>query len=376
MCHFYANPLSLFVNEDDELTSEMIQAEHLEAFRQLASFRQNVEAAAEDGDLDYARSSIQDDEFLRGQILDIPGRRRLWTLQTLRALALLGATGVVRDTFPQLYLQAAHDGVSLGPDGFDAIPSIRRLQPDDLVALLERVLDTMVRGDAELGLAGWGDGTPKAQEQTAALGAEVRRVRELMEEAREKGSTLRSSWGGGQGLRVLRTTVVAQKVQLSRETAALSDEDKEFAAAVDRAVGVLSGLVVSEPATAVPLHEAWFYDSRTPHRDVFVPRPRGVVERALLRPYDYLACGCCEAADGGIAATLPVTSLLYHLYTEAGSIINVADLWAAFLAMAGGGHDERTALMLFYKGLAELKALGFVKPSRKKVDHVAKLKWL
>jgi origin recognition complex subunit 3 len=38
--------------------------------------------------------------------------------------------------------------------------------------------------------------------------------------------------------------------------------------------------------------------------------------------------------------------------------------------------DRKEALVRFYQGLAELKMLGFVKPSKRKTDHVARVKWL
>ena len=77
---------------------------------------------------------------------------------------------------------------------------------------------------------------------------------------------------------------------------------------------------------------------------------------------------------------MPTTAILYHLYMETGSLVNVADLWSAYYALVGDesemGLDERTALLHFYRGLSELKLMGFVKQSKKKADHVAKLKWM
>jgi origin recognition complex subunit 3 len=112
-------------------------------------------------------------------------------------------------------------------------------------------------------------------------------------------------------------------------------------------------------------------------RDVLVPRPRTVFERSFTRPHDYLACSCCKANEGGMPATWPTTPILYRMYLETGNLINVADLWSAFGATVSDEcEDERHALFMFYKGLAELRSLGFVKPTKKKADHIAKLKWL
>ena len=87
--------------------------------------------------------------------------------------------------------------------------------------------------------------------------------------------------------------------------------------------------------------------------------------------------------------------------------MNVRDLWEAFKAivvnrqeredgeqedgaeeqgMQGNGAeedvadrtgvvDERMALALFYRGLAELRMMGFVKPTKRKADCLAKTAW-
>ena len=82
--------------------------------------------------------------------------------------------------------------------------------------------------------------------------------------------------------------------------------------------------------------------------------------------------------------TMPVASILYKLYLESGPLINTFDLWSAFYSIVGdgeggdvgeGGVDRATAQALFYRGLAELRALGFVRASKKKTDHLAKLAW-
>ncbi|KZL86627.1 origin recognition complex subunit [Colletotrichum incanum] len=377
MCHFYANPLSLFSMEDDEMNSELVQDEHLEALRSLPSFRYEVESAVESKDLGLARSLLEDDDLLREKIFDIPEKKREWVTRLLRSLKLVQATGVVQEDFPPMYMKAVTEGITLSPDGWDIVESIKRMQPDEFVSMLQRILEAIASGDGQLCLAGW---ESEAGDMPFLVQTLLDNSKELLSKAQEDGTTLRSAYSGHS--RVLRTTVVAQKVQLSHDSAALSGDDKAFTGIVDRVAELLQDVIHCEPAANVFLHETWLYDSKTPYRDVFVPRPQDVFERSLKRPQDYLACACCST-DEGISTTLPVTSLLYHLYLETGNLINVADLWSAFYAMVSGGDaeseenaDERAALMLFYRGLAELKALGFVKTSRKKTDHIAKLKWL
>jgi len=57
-------------------------------------------------------------------------------------------------------------------------------------------------------------------------------------------------------------------------------------------------------------------------------------------------------------------------------LINVSDLWSAFHAIVGDQYDgEHAAMALFLRSLAELKYMAYVKQSRKKTDHLAKLGW-
>ena len=177
----------------------------------------------------------------------------------------------------------------------------------------------------------------------------------------------------------LRTTIVAQKVSLSKNASTPSAQDTAYTKIVDRAYDELYEYfqrTLVDPRDLF-LHEVLIYDSMSPHRDVFSPRPRFAIERALSSPHDYLGCECCPTAGGGLSAT----AILYQLYLESGSAINNADLWSAFCTIicVEGVSDEaveqQRALALFERGLAELQYLGMIKLNRKKVDHLTKLSW-
>ena len=154
------------------------------------------------------------------------------------------------------------------------------------------------------------------------------------------------------------------------------------------------------------MSEVFIYSSpagvKPPLSTAFTPRPRFSIERALSSPSDYLACECCQGIrEDEVRATQPATAILWRLWCEAGVLVNVRDLWEAFWGVLkpkdheedredtaekddgveangdgeGGVVDERMALALFYRSLAELKLLGFVKGSKRKIDCVAKTAW-
>lgn len=268
------------------------------------------------------------------------------------------------------------DGIVIS-DQSTVVEIVRRKDADGLMSLIRRVISILEDGDAELGL-GPAVSRPELAQARDVLAEVLSQLEALSAKAKDQKVTLRSKYSGHS--KVMRTTVIAQRVQLSRDSAALTEEDMQFTALLDRVTELLTLHVHAAPASSGLLSESWLYDSRQPSRDVFVPRPRTTLERSLAQPHDYLSCSCCKPTDEGIQATLPATALLYRLYVETGNLINVADLWSAFVALTGDKDgeevDERKTLVMFYRGLAELRALGFVKASKKKTDHIAKLKWL
>jgi origin recognition complex subunit 3 len=328
------------------------------------------------GNLKHARSLVTDDEYLLDELHRVPTRRDRWATKLLRCLQILIAVGMDDEDYSKTYMKVLSEGIDLSVENSPVLDFVKRMTPDELISLMYRISDGIKNGDQGVGLEPW---VADAGELLRSVGELLAEARSLKQEAQRTGASLRSAYSLQS--KVFRTTVVAQKVQLSHDSATLTEEDKAFTEVVDKLAERLSEFVQCGGATAVFCHETWMYDSKTPYRDVFIPRPRVVFERSLTRPHDYLCCSCCTQTGDGMSSTLPSTALVYHLYLETGSLINVADLWNAFYTTVGedhneGGYDERTALVVFYRALADLKALGFVKASRKKEDHVAKLKWL
>ena len=380
MCHFYANPLSILTTGSEEELG-LLHPHHIESLRNLPSFRNHVEGLVETGEpdsLERAKGLLHDDELLRAEAGAIAARQAQWRQQLSRALTIVEAGMTQTGLYSDAFVDALARGIHIEDDSH-LISSIQRKTADELSSFLLK-LDGIIR-DGEDNYSDEGEVANLSQGIYDELVI-------LQKEAGQVGHTLRSKYSGQS--KIIRTTVIAQKVQLSQDKAALRDEDQRFTAIVDKTTELVKSHIHIPPISHVLFSETWVYDSKSPLREVFVPRPRLVFERSLSQPHDYLACSCCSSKrgdneedgtagrDGGVQATMPATSILYHLYKETGSLINVADLWSAFynLVEEQVGKDERKALVLFYKGLAELRSLGYVKGSRKKTDHVAKVKWL
>lgn len=150
----------------------------------------------------------------------------------------------------------------------------------------------------------------------------------------------------------VRTTVVAQKVLLSKHKAALSEQDKAYSDIVDKfhyQLELYFRFTLIDPRT-FPMYEILVYDLKFPHTEVFQPKPRLAVERALATPHAYLGCDCCGVAHEGenmLATTQPATAILYQMYLESGAFINVNDLWSAFHAIVGKDDEEDEAQTMY-----------------------------
>ncbi|EHK45254.1 uncharacterized protein TrAtP1_003503 [Trichoderma atroviride] len=401
MCHFYANALSVLLAPEIEGGEEILQAEHIEALRHLPSFRNEVERAvglATVDSLQHARSLLEDDEYLLLQARASNDCRQGWMDGHLRSLLVREAAGAIQPPLSRAYVDSLSTTYPDSGNG-SLTEYIRRMGISALIGLLRRAISIFQEGEPSLRLQ------PASREEDVALlgflEETLSRLKQLEADAESAGITLLTKYSSQS--KVMRTTVIAQRVQLSRDSAALRDEDRQLTDIVDAVTERLTAHIRASRPDKVLFSETWLYDSRSPLRDIMVPRPRVTFKRSLARPYDYLACSCCrggDAEDGTMQATLPATSILYHLYLEAGSLINVADLWSAFYALVGGDkegegeeeeegeenddeqrqqqkqQDERKALVMFYRGLAELRAMGFVKSSKKKTDHIAKVRWL
>jgi origin recognition complex subunit 3 len=374
MCHFYGNPLSWLCDESiGDSLAKLIKPYHLEAIRTLSSFQRKVEGLVELRQLARARALLEDDEVLLEEIeksLEISGTS---VTRLLRAMSLLSSSSPDPVDKIELYMTTFQGGLAESDFVKGVLGNIKRMTPDDLATFIKGIAYCIVTGTPEMDLAGWADEEDEFLEHIREI---YSKVSALAEDSVKTGKPIRCSYAiQSKGVR---TTVIAQRVQLSYEKSTLTEQDKEFTALVDRLTSSLVEYFSLVNPQDLFLNEVWLYDSTSPYKSVFTPRPRAAVELALSAPYHYLSCQCCEPVEG-LAWTHPATAILYQMYLETGSLINIFDLWSAFFEMVGGGEeqkcDERDALVLFYRALADLKSLGMVKQSKKKADHVAKVAW-
>jgi origin recognition complex subunit 3 len=327
MSHFYASYPSIFLQSGLEFKD--LPADAFEAVRNLPSFRRYVEDELASGNAANVRELLASNQHLFKQVAEYikNGQHALATLshaaQVLFSVrASLQMSPSVR--LSSIWTRAASGDIDGSPLLRETMLSVKKMPSDKFVELLAAIKKH--QGDYF----------------SMDMSAVQRELSKLIEN-NDTSAPLRTQHDVRNDS--LRTTVVAQKVLLSKHKAALSEQDKAYSDLVVRFHDQLDayfGSAFIDPHTLV-FSEVLIYDLKSPHTEVFQPKPRFAIERALATPHDYLGCDCCsghEGNDAALSATQPATAIVYQMYLESGMLMNVSDLWSAFNAIAGSGDED------------------------------------
>jgi origin recognition complex subunit 3 len=327
MSHFYASYPSVFLRSD--LIFEDLSADAFEAVRNLPSFQQRVEDLLVNEQTQDVRKLLESDEYLFKQIIEhlAAGQQALATLSHAAQIvsnirSSLQMTPNIR--LSSIWTRAASGDLVTSPLLRETMLSIKKISSDRLVPLLAAM--THLSGDY------FSTDLTMFQGELSCLIDKNDTTTPLRTQHDVRNDSLR-------------TTVVAQKVLLSKHKAALSEQDRAYSDLVTRFHDELEAYFNSafiDPRTLF-LAEVLIYDLKSPHTEVFQPKPRFAIERALTSPHDYLGCDCCGDTDGTgvvLSASQPATAIVYQLYLESGALMNVSDMWSAFNAIVGESEEE------------------------------------
>ncbi|XP_075453961.1 origin recognition complex subunit 3 isoform X2 [Ascaphus truei] len=136
------------------------------------------------------------------------------------------------------------------------------------------------------------------------------------------------------------------------------------------------------PPEMQPLHEAVYFSAASTLRRHLNAAPRVALHTALNNPSCYLKSLECDG--GSVSSAAPDICIAYKLHLECGRLINLYDWLEAFATVVGSADrsDSNSSKPVyeiiharFIRAVSELELLGFVKPTKQKTDHVARLTW-
>ncbi|POS83507.1 hypothetical protein EPUL_003534, partial [Erysiphe pulchra] len=331
-----------------------LKQEHFLAIRMLSSFRSKIETNCKLGSskelLQHSKLLLINDKTLLGEVEKAIKSKNNTRIRLLRLIHILNKVSLKAHSIIDFYLVAQNDCIGNSIYVLDILDSLKRMTPLNLVNLIGTIIQSIHHGAPEMDLPGW---ALEDEELLSKLSYIQSQISILDQKCSKINKELKSSYAIHN--KSIRTTVVAQRVQLSYENLTLSREDKEFTSLVDRLSKLLGAYFSAVDSQNEFLSEVWTFDSLQRYSEIFNPQPRAAIERALSTPSDYLN-SCASNRNKP-----PATSIMYKLYLESGSLINVFDLWKSFASVYNVSTDEtvdeRDILVYFYQGLADLKML-------------------
>ncbi|XP_035220072.1 origin recognition complex subunit 3-like isoform X2 [Stegodyphus dumicola] len=144
---------------------------------------------------------------------------------------------------------------------------------------------------------------------------------------------------------------------------------------------------IRSPST-FPFHEIFYFDDVSSLKKHLLTVPKITLCRTLSNPHRCLKCNCCKIIETGeIQPSMPDIAVLYKLHLESGKLINLCDWLTAFKSIKDKDEEIKTKLknkkkrklndselnIRFIQAASELELLGFIKPTKRKTDHVSRL---
>uniref|UniRef100_A0A7N8X8M1 Origin recognition complex subunit 3 n=1 Tax=Mastacembelus armatus TaxID=205130 RepID=A0A7N8X8M1_9TELE len=174
-----------------------------------------------------------------------------------------------------------------------------------------------------------------------------------------------------------------QKTLLEMNESRRSKKLSPFEVLRNEVLEFIDSLVKSHlsPPDSQTLNEVSYYSSSATVRRHINATPRTSIQAALSSPYYYL-----QTEDGSVSNAAPDICIAYKLHLECGRLINLYDwleAYATVVSAAEGnspdsdnfGKVDEVKHARFIRAVSELEFLGFIKSTKQKTDHVARLTW-
>ncbi|KAI8820462.1 origin recognition complex subunit 3 N-terminus-domain-containing protein [Fimicolochytrium jonesii] len=391
MDFYYTNPLSVLLDvsqseEDDTLVNKLGE-EHLVRIRMLRSFRRYLDRLKEDDPGKAASILINDDE-LRSWLFECVA---LWDLYHLRYRAGLACIKALQATLGNPSFRkpiwALHkDGLSgdllASPYLEGLLKVLLKQKVSKISECLNACLLTLTRDERTQ------EACENESDMLQVLIGDFEEVQAMQSNSGDEGDALqppmkKRSLRSRDAPEAFKASVNAREEKLQEYTKVTRELFDNFFGECFRSYREL------------PLHEVFVYSNAKLLERAFHPQPRAAIQTALGHTTNYLNCACCptSAGESAISHTLQDTSIVYRLYLECGSMINLYDWFMAFSAVlekevppaaaSAAESDENTppasnrddAQLRFFAAVAELEYLGFIKSTTRKTDHVVRLTW-
>uniref|UniRef100_A0A4W3ITI3 Origin recognition complex subunit 3 n=1 Tax=Callorhinchus milii TaxID=7868 RepID=A0A4W3ITI3_CALMI len=370
--HFYSQPLSLLCCALNEANARVQDLTHddCELIRQVPSFMRYVESQDPEKQVEL----LTKDHYLKDTVRKLLNDLHVYHENYLPVLKCLHILTTSLPKYPlgkqirDLHSTCLEKEVWETEDYSSAFQLFGMMAKDELVSLLTRCLDVL-----------------KSSEQDN-LEDSVQKLEELL----TRFQNLDSKEGEEEA------TTTQKSLQRKTNLYQLQKAETMLILAVQRCTFFHLFLIIVYfcffcrdyllPPETQPLHEVTYFSAASTLRRHLNAAPRNALQTALNNPYYYLQNEILKSETGTIPNTAPDICIVYKLHLECGRLINLYDWLQAFAMVvnAAEGNDPDTQVgkpvdkilhARFIRAVSELEFLGFVKPTKRKTDHVARLTW-
>ncbi|XP_072264722.1 origin recognition complex subunit 3 [Pyxicephalus adspersus] len=372
--HFYSQPLSVLCCNLPEMRNRMKNLSHnqCENIRHLASFMSYVENQTPETQVKF----LTNDSYLKETAQTFLENLHSYHENFIPVLRCLHQFTCILPKYPlgkqirELYCACLEKKVWETEDYISALQLLRMLAKEELVATLQKCVEVL-RPYSERQLGGT---LKKLEEFLVQLqcheGENMENVDDE-ESATQKGLQKTDLYH-------LQKTLLEMKE--TRRTKKLS----KFESLRLEVIDFLDSLVRDylAPPETQPLYEVVYFSAASILRKHLNAVPRIAFHTALNNPSSYLKS--LENEAGALTNAAPDICIAYKLHLECGRLINLYDWLEAFATVVNTNDDsdldslepvDEMTHARFIRAVSELELLGFVKPSKQKTDHVARLTW-
>ncbi|XP_075564338.1 origin recognition complex subunit 3 isoform X2 [Pelecanus crispus] len=376
--HFYSQPLSVLCCQlvDAKKRVDSLSHDQCENIRRLPSFRRYVESQASEKQI----ALLTADNFLKETIQKLLEDLHVYHENYVSVLRCLHVFTSSLPKYPlgkqirELHCACLENRVWETEEYESSLQLARMLNKSDLVTLLQQCVEIFVSSSGKE----FGKTVEKLKEfltQFQTLEAEAFQERDVSVSSQKE---------------LQKTTDLyhLQKTLLELKESRRSKKLTKFEMLRFEVVDYIDSLVRNYlvPADHKTLHEIVYFNSASILRAHLNAAPRIALHTALNNPYCYLKNQALKSDGGSISNKAPDICIVYKLHLECGRLINLVDWLEAFstvvMAAEGSKADaassdqvDDTIHARFIRAVSELELLGFIKPSKQKTDHVARLTW-
>ncbi|XP_072498881.1 origin recognition complex subunit 3 isoform X3 [Notamacropus eugenii] len=377
--HFYSQPLSILCCHLPEAKRRIysLSEDQCESIRRLPSVMRYVEKQTPEKQV----ALLTDERFLKEETLRFLEELHIYHENFFLVLRCLHAFTSSLPKYPlgrqirELYCACLEKNIWESQEYEPVLQLLRMLAKDELMAILQKCVEVF-------------KSSPGKQ-----LGSTAEKLQEFLayfQSFEETESNEEENGSGSQQKGLQKTDLYhLQKSLLEmKELRSSTKKQTKFEVQRDRVVDLIDNLVRKYlfPPDTQTLYEVVYFTGAHVLREHLNAAPRIALHTALNNPYHYLKNQALKSEDDSIPNVAPDICIAYKLHLECSRLINLVDWSEAFATVVTAAEEtdpnstaseeiKEIIHARFIRAVSELELLGFIKPTKQKTDHVARLTW-